>query len=111
MHLILRALEADNQGVIATLQTKLREAEERRDELGALREIHELTYEVTLVSLWKDTGPGQSPPEQDVTRLMSGLLQDIIRVAEAEFKQINKRSDVQAKYSVMVVFKNGTKRP
>ncbi|MBN2142504.1 hypothetical protein JW711_04190 [Candidatus Woesearchaeota archaeon] len=57
-----------------------------------------LHYKVTLDSLWADFG------ENAVVRDYVGKLADAICNAETEFKAVNNRSDVSAKYRVVLVY-------
>lgn len=59
--------------------------------------LRKANYRVTLHSCWADHG------EQTITAHTTGSLEDAIKNAESEFKDINKRSDVQAIYTVQIV--------
>ncbi len=104
MNPIIQHLKEANKRRISELEEDLRKAEEVKKLLAAARNPDTLTYSVTLSSLWSDKG------EEDVTLKAAGPVADIIKQAEEEFKKINRRSDVQADYSVSVVFDNGEQR-
>lgn len=55
-------------------------------------DLDDATYQISLRSLWEDYG------EQHVKVIHTGSLQNGVEAAEARFKEINKRSDVQADY-------------
>lgn len=101
MNAIIKHLKKANEREISELEESLRKAEEVKKLLSALRSPDSLTYGISLSSLWSDKG------EEDVTLKAAGPVADIIKQAEEEFKKINRRSDVQADYSVSVVFDNG----
>src|SRR3989338_574088 len=73
------------------------------DDTTAALEILETTnlrkanYRVTLNSCWAGYG------EQTITLHTTGSLEDAIKNTESEFKDINKRGDVQANYFVRIV--------
>jgi len=54
-------------------------------------------YLVNLISLWADSGEKHTKTEY------TGSLRDAIKKAEADFKRINDRTDVQAEYHVDVL--------
>jgi len=54
-------------------------------------------YVVSLKSLWADYG------ESPVTVESEGSVERAVKTAEAEFKRVNQRGDVQADYRVSVV--------
>jgi hypothetical protein len=58
--------------------------------------LTQLYYKVILSSRWADEG------EKNVEHEQQGSLEEVIAVAEAEFKKVNCRRDVQAKYHVFV---------
>jgi hypothetical protein len=54
------------------------------------------TYLVYLQSLWSNEG------EKSTTTIHQGSLDEAIIKAETDFKQVNKRTDVQAEYDIRV---------
>ncbi len=57
------------------------------------------TYIVALESLWAREG------EQSHTFRLTGDLSEVIKKAESEYKKLNRRSDVQARYRVSIILK------
>ena len=62
-----------------------------------------IIFEVSIVSLWEDHG-------EKPTKLRGPKLKLTFKEAQEQFKRINNRSDIQAKYSVFVDG-NGTSYP
>ncbi len=68
----------------------------------SLKELDKLNlgdavYSVQLISMWETEGGKSVHVEQ------KGNLEDAIKEAEGQFKEVNHRSDVQANYQVMVL--------
>ncbi len=57
-------------------------------------DIDSAEFTVTLASLWEKEG------EKSLTRNYVGTLEHAVKSAEAEFRQMNARSDIQAQYRV-----------
>ncbi len=55
------------------------------------------TYEIQLQSLWSSEG------EEDITTKHKGEIFEAIKIAEAEYRRINERSNISAKYKVNIV--------
>ena len=66
--------------------------------IGSLSKLNlaKAKYLVKLDSLWANEG------EKSIERDYSGPLEDAIITAEKEFKELNRRGDVQARYFVRV---------
>ncbi|MDB5194018.1 MAG: hypothetical protein JWN50_32 [Parcubacteria group bacterium] len=77
--------------MVRELQQSLREL--RRHKNGTL-----VTYKVTLRSLWADHG------EKSVSVQGAKPLKQLFEEANRKFLRVNHRSDVQADYSVEVIF-------
>lgn len=86
-------LEASKAGYQREL-SKVKQAQDLLSSRGRL------TFRVTITSLWVDHG------EKPVCIEKKGLLKEILAQATEQFKELNRRSDVQARYEVSVVFPN-----
>lgn len=60
--------------------------------------------EVTLHSLWSEPSGFDQKGEKDVTLRAVGEPKHLVEAAETEFKRINNRGDVQARYLVYAIF-------
>jgi hypothetical protein len=87
------SLEAHKAG----FQRSLSEVEQAQIFLSSRRK---LTFRVKVTSLWADQG------ERPVHLEEKGSLKNMLAKATEQFKELNKRSDVQARYEVSVVFPN-----
>jgi hypothetical protein len=88
---------------VQTLKAKLAEGRRARNILDRQIRSGKITYKIVLVSLWADHG------DKAVMLVEEGNLEELMKKAIAEFMKINRRSDVQANYSVYVLLKDKTK--
>ena len=89
----LQTLQSNLLGEIDSLRKRMSVLSRQHQDLAHF-DPHAANYHVKLNSLLVDKG------EKPVNIQYSGNLQDAIAAAEAEFKEVNQRSDVQANYSV-----------
>lgn len=102
--MLTKTKESEKMPAIVESLFRAREAE-LLERLGAVRESLQfitqnpknIRFEVTLSSLWADEG------EKNVTikSKKGARLESVVKQAIAQFKQINKRNDVQAKWFVI----------
>ena len=87
-------------GVVLTEQISQCKALEKKASfsLRVLKNVNprNAKYKVVLTSCWRDYG------EKQVVLEVEGSMRKAIEAAEAEFKRVNSRSDVQADYDVQI---------
>tara|TARA_Y100000310_G_C20347350_1_gene652620 strand:- start:19 stop:390 length:372 start_codon:yes stop_codon:yes gene_type:complete len=91
----LQTLQSNLLGELHSLRKKVSALSRQHQDLTHF-DPYTADYRVKLNSLWVNEG------EKPVNVEYSGNLQDAIAAAEAEFKEVNQRSDVQANYSVFL---------
>lgn len=84
------------KGATSGIKRKLAEHEKARRVLGRA-DFKDARYRVELQSLWEDHG------EKSIQFNYHGSIDEAIKKAEHDYKETNKRSDIQAKYSVAIL--------
>lgn len=95
---ILTSTRALGRQSIKHIEACLKNARKRQEILNRVHREESLVFRVKLTSMWEHDG------EKSVTYEAEGMLQDIIQHAEAKFMKVNHRGDIQADYSIEVVF-------